>query len=193
MPDTARAENPYGVGVDRRHVLPEGERAHGPRRVRPDTGERTQRCVFTRYLAVVVADDRVAARCRFNARRLYPRPDHWRTTVGRSRLRTGGGTRKARNEPPVVGHHPLDLGLLEHHLGDEDPPRVPRAAPGQVPPVLGPPLEHRRRKRRTRSAREPAGLSPRRRRRRAAAAPGRPPSSRPSACAGSSRPPRRAG
>jgi len=40
-----------------------------------------------------------------------------------------------------VGHDAVDLRLLQHHLGDEDPPGIPRVAPRQVAPVLLPPLQ----------------------------------------------------
>ena len=36
----------------------------------------------------------VAARCRFSARRLYPRPDHWRTTAARSACAQAPGVGK---------------------------------------------------------------------------------------------------
>src|SRR5437016_5793238 len=36
---------------------------------------------------------------------------------------------------------PSDLGLVEHHLGDEDRVRVARRAPGQITPVLAKPSQ----------------------------------------------------
>ena len=50
-------------------------------------------------------------------------------------LGEGRERREAREEGLVVGHRRLDRGLLQHHLGDPDAVRVPRAPPGQVAPV----------------------------------------------------------
>ena len=52
-----------------------------------------------------------------------------------SRRRAGQRLRRreAREEALVVRHDPLRLRLLEHHLRDEDRPRVAREAPRQRP------------------------------------------------------------
>src|SRR4051794_21105530 len=52
--------------------------------------------------------------------------------------------RKARQEALVERHGALYLDLLQHHLGDEHPPRVSRTAPRQVAPILLEPGEQSR-------------------------------------------------
>ena len=60
----------------------------------------------------------------------------------RRRSEVGGG-REPLQEPLVAGRHPVDLGLLEHHLADEDPVRIAGVAPGKVAMTGSVPVEER--------------------------------------------------
>ena len=66
-----------------------------------------------------------------------PQADH------RRRSRRGAGRRRGEGgqEALVVRHDAVDLGLLQHDLGDEDRPGVTGVPPGQVAPVLLAPLQ----------------------------------------------------
>ena len=172
----------------------------------PKAKVRTARAVYgptpgkARSAAIVVWHDSLVGRHDGHGRPVQvqrapvvpqPRPqaDHRCRSGRRAGRRCGEG----RQEALVVRHHAVHLGLLQHDLGDEDRPGVPRAPPGQVALVLNPPFQQAAPEAPDPIGRERRGLSPRRRRRRVAGAPARPRSSTPSACAGSSRPPRRAG
>ena len=68
-PATAR-EDTHAVGVDRGHVVPEGEGAYCPRRIGPDAGQRGNSASSSGTLPSWSALIATAARCRFSARRL---------------------------------------------------------------------------------------------------------------------------
>ena len=71
----ARARTAHRIGVDRGHVVAEGERPHGARRVGPDAGQRAAAPSSSRAPPRRARRrPRRAARCRFSARRLYPGP-----------------------------------------------------------------------------------------------------------------------
>ena len=181
------AEHAGDVGVDDRDICFERERQHGPRRVGADPRQpqqarrgsrgtrRAPRSAWPRHAGSGLdADSRVPATA--EARR-PTMPPH-----------TTAGVRKRREERLPLRDHPQRLRLLQHHLTDEDRPRVaglsPRqiAQPRQAPPQdLGVDLCSRRFSRSTR-----------RRRRTVAGARERCRASTPSPCDGSSRPPGRA-
>ena len=86
-----------------------------------------------------------------------PEPLH---VVGRGRGEgLEGGV--AVEELVVLGHHAIDLGLLEHDLGDQDVVGIARAPPRQVAPVR-PYQASRRRRKRTRVRRSGREASARR-------------------------------
>ena len=60
-----------------------------------------------------------------------PQPHHLARRCRRTRRRVG----EAGEEGVVAGDHAVDLGLLGHHLGDEDGPRVAGRPPRQGPEV----------------------------------------------------------
>jgi hypothetical protein len=41
----------------------------------------------------------------------------------------------------ILGNHPIDLGLLQHHLRDQDLVRVGGFPPREIPPIAGIPAE----------------------------------------------------
>ena len=65
--------------------------------------------------------------------------------VAERRVGTLGRRRERIEERLPLRDHPLDLCLLQHHLGDEDRPRVARHAPRKLAHPRDPPGQHRRR------------------------------------------------
>ena len=80
----------------------------------------------------------VAARCRLSARRLYPSPDHRRTTSAAPARAQAAGVGKRGQEALVVGHDAVRLRLLQHHLARPGSPTGrgcgARGGPGGSPP-----------------------------------------------------------
>ena len=181
------------VGVDGGHVVTERKRADRPGGVRPHAGEGAQRRVLVGHDTAVLGHHRGGGPVQVQRPTVVaqtgPQSDDRRRSGGAAGRRGGEGGEEAL----VVRHDAVHLGLLQHDLGDEDRPRVARLPPGQVAPVFLPPLQQAAPHAAGPIGLERLGLSPRRRRRRDAAAPEPPRSSTPSACAGSSRPLRRAG
>ena len=61
--------------------------------------------------------------------------------LGGARLGEVDQLRPAGQEPAVEQFHPAHLGLLQHHLRDQDVVRVPGAPPGEIAPVPAEPAE----------------------------------------------------
>ncbi len=79
-PGEDAAEDPAHVRVDRGDGDAERNRGNRPGGVRPDPGRRSSSSTRAGIRPLCSATITRAARCRFTARRLYPRPPHWRRT-----------------------------------------------------------------------------------------------------------------
>ena len=135
-------QHPSDVGVDDGDVALEGERQHGTRRVRPDPGQRQQR--------VEVVGQRAAVARRRPAR---PSPRCCAPDAGSRGPASAAARRRAAppRTPPASGSraerrplrdHARHLRLLQHHLGDEDPPRIAGRPPRQVAQPRRAPRQH---------------------------------------------------
>ena len=129
LPDAAH------VRIDRQHRLAEGETAQGGSRVAADARQLGEIGGPTRVRdapssAVEVQGAPVVAEA-------LPGADHLRR--GRRGKRLHG--RPALEPREIARRDALDLGLLEHHLRNEDRVRIPRPAPRQVAAVVREPCE----------------------------------------------------
>ena len=165
------------VGVDRRHIGLEGEGEHRPRRVGADPRQGAQRGLVGGNGATVLAGDgrRRPVQIERPAVVAQARPEPHHVAGPGPGAVDGAGVRP--EERLVVADDPVHLGLLQHDLADQHPPRVAGAAPREVAAVGGAPVQYpvletpdpgRRRR-----------VSPRRRRRRGSGAPARSPASTP--------------
>ena len=134
QPFAGRAcEDPGDVGVDHRDVAFEREREHRPSGVRADAGERQQRVEVIGKRPAVAVDDHVRRRragCAPAAGSRGPATAAARRRARRIAHAAGVGIRVEERRP--LRDDPFGLGLLQHHLGDEDRPRVALASPRQV-------------------------------------------------------------
>ncbi len=124
------------VGVHRAHRPPERQRRDGPGGVAADAGQRLQ----------PIGRRRPALRSQLRPRPMQrqgaavvaePRPG--RQHLGRWRRGHGLGCREAVQEAGEAIRHARRLRLLEHHLADQDRPRIGRPAPWHVPGRAGVP------------------------------------------------------
>ena len=136
-------QHPAHVGVEHDVPLPVGERRDGRRGVVADAGQRPQRVVRRRHLAVVAFHDRLSGgvQAQRPSRVAEPAPGPDRLA---GRFCGEGGRGRPRRQPGGPdGQHAGDRRLLEHELADQDPPRGrPGGAPRQVARVLVVPAEH---------------------------------------------------
>jgi len=127
--------HPPHVDVDGQDVAPEGEASDGVGRVAPDAGqlgEVVRPAVIRDLLRGAVQVERPAV-----VAEPLPLADHVSGRRCRKRL-----DRRPALEPALpAGHDPLDLGLLRHHLGDEDRVGIARPPPRQIPPGLAEPVQ----------------------------------------------------
>ena len=113
-------EDPPDVRVHRAHPHTERDRGDRPGGVRPDARQALQGGDVARDPALVVFDDgpRRAAQVQRPAVVAHPLPCP--EDVGRARFGERLDGRKALEEPGPRVDDPGDLGLLGHHLRDED-------------------------------------------------------------------------
>ena len=81
-----------------------------------------------------------------------PQPQHLIQRGAGEGLHVGEGA----HEPPEVGNHGRDLGLLEHDLRDPDAVEVPRPPPGEIAAV---PVEPGEKARSDLQGERPAGVT----------------------------------
>jgi glutamyl-tRNA synthetase len=129
--------NARDVGVDRQDAATEGEAGHRVCRIATDPRQlgqvvRPPGCGDPRRGPVQVQRPAVVAQP-------LPGANRFRGRHGGERLHG----RPALEPGEVSRHDTIDLGLLEHHLGDEDRVWIARPAPGQVAAVRGEPDEQR--------------------------------------------------
>ena len=138
---TVRREDPSDVGVDHRDVALECEREHRPSRVRTDARERQQPVEVIGQLPVVAFDDhlRSGAQVAGTPRIAETLPQAQDIAQRGGRARRGIRVRVEERRP--LRDDPFGLGLLQHHLGDEDRPRVTHRAPRQVAQLRHAPCE----------------------------------------------------
>src|SRR5216683_3773505 len=135
------AEHPADIGVDDRHRPPVGEASHRAGGVAADPPHRPQRLLVVGQPPAVARDrlarDAVQVERPDVVPERVPEPLH---VIG-----GGGGERLERRvaieELVVLGHHPIDLRLLQHDLGDQDVIGILGAPPRQIAPVPGIPGE----------------------------------------------------
>ena len=129
------------VGVDHGDIALERKGQHGAGRVGTDPRERQQRIEVVGQPAIVAFDDHLSGRLQVpsSARipEALPQAQHVAQRCRRARGRVGVGIK----ERPPLRDHPVGLGLLQHHLGDEDRPRVTLAPPRQVAQLCHAPRE----------------------------------------------------
>ncbi len=143
-PPLPPGQHPAHVGVDHAHVVLERERQDRPCRVRPDPGERPQRGQVRRQPAAVALDHRCGAPVEVDRPPVVAEADPEADHVAERRRRAGRGGREPGHEGPVARDHPVDAGLLGHHLRDEHSPRIAGRSPRQRAQVVVAPGEHRR-------------------------------------------------
>src|SRR5206468_12186737 len=120
---------------------PERDAENGSGRVPAHAGQRLESVAVCREFAAVALYD--------DARRLVqvdrpavvteagPEANYLCSGRGGERLEC----RESSDEPLVVGDHTVDLGLLEHQLGDQDGVRSRVGSPGQTAAVAVVPVE----------------------------------------------------
>ena len=123
------------VRVQDRRTSPECKAQNGAGSVGADALEGSQRRLVARQHTAVaghrLSRDRLQAPGPDVVAEWVPCPRH--VCFGRRRER---GKARILLEPfAILRQHPIDLGLLEHHLGNEDVIGVGRAAPGQIAAV----------------------------------------------------------
>ncbi len=125
----------------------EGEAGDRPGDVRADAGERLETLDGVREPARVLGHDRARGRMEVAGPRIVPRAFPGLQDGGKRGPRQRRDGRKLRHEPIVPVGRRGDPCLLEHHLGDPDPVRVPVATPRERPTVRREPGEQGRRDR----------------------------------------------
>ena len=127
--------DPAHVRVDREDVAPEGEVSDRRSGVGPDAGQ------FGQVVRPPVRRDVGCSPVQADRPPVVAQPLPLDDRLGGR----GCGQRldgRPPLEPPLVpGDHPLDLGLLQHHLADEDRVGIPCVPPGEVTAVSGVPRD----------------------------------------------------
>src|SRR5665647_943742 len=137
------SQHPPYVRVDDRVALSERETRYGCRRVVADAGEREQFLVGSGHLSAVSLDDR--ARRLMQPQRASGIAEAGPGGDGRARRLSGErGRCRPAPKPLLPGtQHPRHRCLLQHHLGDENPPgRRVLPSPGKIAGVRLVPGEH---------------------------------------------------
>ena len=136
-------EHAGDVGVDDRHVSFVREREHGAGGVRADPREGEQVVERVGHDAAVAIHDLPCGEVQVAGApwitQAVPQSQH----VTERRVGAGSRCRERHEERLPFRDHPLGLRLLEHHLGDEDRPRVTDASPRQIAQPRHPPRQHR--------------------------------------------------
>ncbi len=135
------SQNPTDVGVDDGISPLEGKDAHRSCRIRSDTGQIEQIAELVGHLPAMAHIDchRGAVQIHRSSVVAETRPQGDDVGDGRSSQRHRG--RESCEELCIPFDDPVDLGLLEHELADENRPRVAGAPPGQIPARAGEPVE----------------------------------------------------
>ncbi len=139
----ATSEHPGDVGVDHADLGLVGEGQHRSGGVRADARQVEQGLDGRRQPAAVLLDTpacgepEVAGTTRIAES--APLLEHLGERSGSACARVGPPFQEAS----PTGHHPCGLGLLQHDLADQHPPRVTGVAPRQVAQLGQPRIEHR--------------------------------------------------
>ena len=123
---TRAGQHAADVGVDDRHILLVREREHGAGRVRADARKGEQFVERVGHDAAMSIDDRLRGEVQIarpaRVSEALPQPQH----VAERCVGAGRRRRERREERFPLRDHTRCLRLLEHHLGDEDRPRIAR-------------------------------------------------------------------
>ena len=125
-------EDPRDVRVDHRHVALERERQDGPRRVRADSGQRQECIERVRQASAVRRRHPDGGLVEMLGASRIPQTLPPAQHVAERRSRASLGCREHTEERLPLRNHAIDLRLLQHHLGDEDPPRITLAPPRKI-------------------------------------------------------------
>ena len=144
QPRPGRAgEHAGDVGVDDRHVSFVREREHGAGGVGTDPREREQVVERVGHDAAVAIHDLPCGEVQVAGPARIPEAVPQSQHVTQRCVGAGTRRRERHEERLPLRDHPRGLRLLEHHLGDEDRPRITDAPPRQIAQPRHPPRQHR--------------------------------------------------
>ena len=125
------AEHPLDIAIEHRHLFAESLRGDGRGRI----GSNTRQLLPFRRRAWQLGqgDKYLGRRVQLTGPAVITQTRPARQHLVDFSRRQRRQARKRSQESPIVGNHGLHLRLLQHHLRDPYPVRVPVLPPGQVP------------------------------------------------------------